>query len=474
MKKLLLIGAAILTFSSVTKAQSAGTPTTLTDAVHYYFNKMQYRTHEVDTTPRTPPNIPPNVIISKYPYYKIPASTFTGTSHMGNKFDCPGTLTITGAEGFLAKHPKTSQLSIKVTFYLCNMGSNGMPTLPPIDSVSSILSNTAVAIVGGNFANPHVMSGPYAILIRNMSTIAGDTVRLLRTTAKTATAYPGPTWNDKYGEGNGFIRYSGTFNSTTNFTATGFGVGTDYEFCLAPRVKIDLLAAELWPSQIINGDVMCTFTPITFTNTSCGFYTNRMYNLNEFYRKWSLPPSTGFVNTPRGGWPADSSICWKFDHEDDGIRGVKYLPAGGGSNTLVFYTDSVIYPNCSDQNQFRANFRGMIDAYRFDSSYSYKEQFTVCVNYCNGDTLGVKANGGYDFVKIFPNPTASGKVNLTGLLGKNTVSVYNLTGQLVYREAIEADKLTIDLSTQPNGNYLIKIVNDANQSRSVKIVKRTE
>lgn len=467
MKKLLLIGAAILTFSSVTKAQSAGTPTTITDAVHYYFNKMYYRTGA------TVGNVLSSTNFTSYPYYKVPASTFTGTSHMGNKFECPGTLTVTGAEGAVAKHPKTSQLSIKVTFYLCNINGSGMPVLPPIDSVSSVISGTNAGIVGGNFVTPHVMNGPYAILMRNMSTIAGDTVRLTRTAAKTATAYPSVTWNEKYGEGNGVIRYAGTFNSTTNFTATGFGVGTDYEFAIAPRVQIDLLAAELWPSQIINGDMMCTFTPITFTNTSCGFYTHRMYNLNEFYRKWSLLPSSGFVNTPNGGWPADSSISWKFDNEDDGVHGLKSLPYGGGNNTLLFYTDSVIYPNCSDQNFFRANYRGM-DVFGNSTAYAYSEQFTVCVNYCSGDTLGVKANAGYDFVKIFPNPTASGKLNLSGLLGKNTVSVFNLTGQLVYREAVETDRLTIDLSAQPNGSYLVRIVNDANQSRSVKIVKRTE
>ena len=58
--------------------------------------------------------------------------------------------------------------------------------------------------------------------------------------------------------------------------------------------------------------------------------------------------------------------------------------------------------------------------------------------------------------RLFPNPT-SGKVNIE-CEGMTRISIYNTVGQMVYDKEVDADKLSIDLSQQPVGSYLVKII----------------
>ena len=66
--------------------------------------------------------------------------------------------------------------------------------------------------------------------------------------------------------------------------------------------------------------------------------------------------------------------------------------------------------------------------------------------------------------KLFPNPT-TGKVNIE-CEGMIRISVYSAIGQMVYDEEVNADQFSIDLSQQPVGNYLVKIITE--QSSVVK------
>ena len=66
--------------------------------------------------------------------------------------------------------------------------------------------------------------------------------------------------------------------------------------------------------------------------------------------------------------------------------------------------------------------------------------------------------------KLFPNPTY-GQVNIE-CEGMTRVSIYNAVGQMVYDKEVEADQLSIDLSHQPAGSYLVKII--TNQGSVVK------
>jgi hypothetical protein len=61
-------------------------------------------------------------------------------------------------------------------------------------------------------------------------------------------------------------------------------------------------------------------------------------------------------------------------------------------------------------------------------------------------------------VKVFPNPT-SGMINVCGAENA-TISIYNVTGQLVASVENAARIQTIDMSDFAEGNYVVKVVSD--------------
>ena len=83
-------------------------------------------------------------------------------------------------------------------------------------------------------------------------------------------------------------------------------------------------------------------------------------------------------------------------------------------------------------------------------------------------TIMVKNTTGVDELeantKLFPNPT-SGKVNIE-CEGMTRVSIYSAIGQMVYDKEVNANQLSIDLSQQPAGSYMVRIV--TNQGTVVK------
>ncbi|MEH0156012.1 family 16 glycosylhydrolase [Limibacter armeniacum] len=66
---------------------------------------------------------------------------------------------------------------------------------------------------------------------------------------------------------------------------------------------------------------------------------------------------------------------------------------------------------------------------------------------------------GFDFsselVSVFPNPTTD-KLTLKGMAGRS-ISLYNLTGELLEKEKVPNDKSQLDLSSRVSGLYLLKV-----------------
>lgn len=150
----------------------------------------------------------------------------------------------------------------------------------------------------------------------------------------------------------------------------GFGLGTDYEFVVAPRVTYSIQSSEILPDKVYlstntttPADTACTRTIFTFTNTSSKFYEHRMYNLNQFYLKWALTgPFLAMPQTP-GGFSQDSAITWRFEAYD--LKGEPervFLPYVN-TGTVSFVTDrrsSLDPPDyCYLTNQFRTRLRPM-------------------------------------------------------------------------------------------------------------------
>lgn len=479
MKKLLFL--CTILFSLTTTAQGlrpgAGDTVEVVDTLHYYFNKYYFKEGELN--------------YSKYPYYKDPAPKCKNASitHVGSRFEnAVGDLTITGLEAFAAMPGTTIKPKIPVHLYLFNIGSDGKPVWPALDSALSFIDasyKVKPKIVGDTLQHgPRVVSGDFAVMIRNFSDVCGDTVLLLRTSCLTDTYVATPAgWTShyKYADGNyGFIRYGTTnanFVFTKNFTGgAGFGVGTDYEFMVAPRVKYRLQASQEIP-QIINDfndgnttDTICTRTNFTFKNRSSWQFGSRFYNLNEFYRKWNLYYPFAAVPVVGNGFSADTAITWNFEFLEQIVPPIdprKFLPyryPGTNPESISVAPDQA---GCWD-NQFRASLRPMCPFGRQDE-IKFNIPFRICLSFCEADGTGISENSPLKNVSMYPNPS-TGTAIITGLVGENDIRVSNVLGQEVLFIHSNTSEQSVNLSQLPQGTYLVKIQSADKQSRTIRMV----
>ncbi|HQQ94811.1 MAG TPA: T9SS type A sorting domain-containing protein [Bacteroidia bacterium] len=439
------------------------TPTVVTDTLNYFFNKQFFKI--------------PSPQIQGYPYYKSAAATGTNFTHMGAAFvNTDPNLVINGLESRLAYQFNSNATSIPIRMYLYNVDANMLPTTV-IDSVSKSIGaaqvNSTVYPTGypvsGSFtsvAGPvsHTVPGNFAVLVRNLSTLAGDTVRIYRTSSMVS-----PSTNlQPRGEGLGIVRQAGVFKKTTNFNNINFGNGTDYEFCVAPICTFTLIADHIAPPKVDSQpvDTVGCWEPLTFTNTSSPEWTNRFFNLNEFYRHhWP------FANSPATGWSADSAISWYFDDEDIDYPNLRpnIILKNNATTATKYYDTSGCFTSCS----MRARYRKMTAMGSSEVIWGNID-FSLCVS-CWWSGVGVNEIPTLNGVAIFPNPAVDGKVKISGLKGgEHSIQVFDMLGSLKATIRTRDEEVTIDLLKEPAGAYLIRVSDQNQRYRNVKIVNQRE
>ncbi len=419
------------------------TITPITDTIHYYYNKEFFKK---GTQP------------GNFAYFKLAASTSSNVTHIGSRFENNDTsLRISGLEALMCRNNISSQIKVNVRLYLCKV-NNGNLSFPSdcIDSVTVEVSGLPnLRPLGADFKDgkTYLMNGDYAVLARNVSSFSGDTVRVARTTSKTFTAFPNVGWQDKYSDGYGLVRQKGNLRSTANFTFTGFGNMTDYEFCVAPRVTYNLYVQQDMPIDIVNNVPLCTFQQVKFKALTSYQVTHRMYNLNEFYKKWNLYQPLGQVN---GGWSQDSTVMWEFEAEWGDKMAKMYLPYGGGSKEITFYTDHA-EPYPFTANAFKVKFRPMGRSTNNIGNVEFAENFTVNVDYCEGDTVGI-SNPKLNLLSVYPNPSNLDQIQIKGMQDQwYTVSLLSIQGKVISSLSLNRSNSTIPVSELKSGIYWIQI-----------------
>lgn len=119
----------------------------------------------------------------------------------------------------------------------------------------------------------------------------------------------------------------------------------------------------------------------------------------------------------------------------------------GDSSTLAYKGDgkprSVDFPLC---------FSSYSDRFITDDQFVYENN--------NGPLSSISDNeSNSNSVKIYPNPT-SGRINVAVNNGNNIndIVVLDITGNVLMSESVNADKVSIDLSSFAKGIYLVKVV----------------
>ena len=111
----------------------------------------------------------------------------------------------------------------------------------------------------------------------------------------------------------------------------------------------------------------------------------------------------------------------------------------------------------------------------FVNSSAHKENIWTAAYYFIDDVI-VSADSNYadslftatqtinkpkEIVQIFPNPTTGiFNIQLLGVSGKSSVEVYNMLGKEVESEKLKVESTEIDLSNQPAGIYLYRIISE--------------
>lgn len=446
---------------NISQSPAASSFTLVTDTLNYFYNKQFFKL--------------PNPTGLGFPFYKSAAATNTSISHMGSVFlNTDPNLQVTGLEARLAYRYGSNAPAIPVNLYLFSVDQNLMPVWPAIDSITLFLGSaqtdtmvtTGFAMSGsfGSTLNPvaYNITGNFAVLVRNYSTLSGDTVCVYRTSSLTQTNQAQSNLTNM-GEDLGRIRYNGQFFKTRNFAYTGFGLGTDFEFCVAPIVTFSLQASHLAPPQVNSQptDTVDCFAPLTFTNTSSPQFTNRFFNLNEFYRHfWP------YVNTPPGGFSSDSAISWYFDDEDDNpLLRPNLVLKKDSIRATKYYDTSGCFTSCSLRARYRkmtaggssVNIRGNVD-------------FSVCVKGCY---VGIGEQDVLNNLTVFPNPVQQGKIRVLGLRSVTNYSILDARGTPIRKGVCGLLSEEIDVADLSNGLYLLCLTQVPN-TRSIKFFVKKE
>jgi hypothetical protein len=73
-------------------------------------------------------------------------------------------------------------------------------------------------------------------------------------------------------------------------------------------------------------------------------------------------------------------------------------------------------------------------------------------------------------LSVYPNPSSD--VFSINSDTRDTIVVYDLIGKIIKSETIDLGITKLDLSTYPSGIYLMKVTNDSNQIKTMKLIKQ--
>ena len=73
-------------------------------------------------------------------------------------------------------------------------------------------------------------------------------------------------------------------------------------------------------------------------------------------------------------------------------------------------------------------------------------------------------------IVVYPNPSSA--IFYIQTDANATVELYDLVGKSLKSDTIEVGTTVLDLSSYANGIYLLKIANEINQTKTVRLVKR--
>jgi hypothetical protein len=360
-------------------------------------------------------------------------------NHFGAKFINNAPVTITGLEMAAQRQASSPSASVPVRIYLCNVNSmTGGAQFPAIDSVQTVLTGTAIQFVGGNFSQPKTVTGDFAVVYRNISTVTGDTIRAWMNNAGTSS-FTVPA--RQYGEGIGLMSLQfGPQPPTHTITTNLFGTNWDNEFLVAPRVTVNLtVSAAHAPTA------SCTQT-VLFSSNPSSHFTNKFFNMFAFETAWG--PFTGTLGSP----VPNGQFMYNWS-----VGGT--TPTSTLQNTTTSYNSNGTFPVNLTCKYIKMNDSGIMAV----DSYSGAVSVTNCpTGIMNFSSLA-------DVVVVYPNPVTH-QLNIKSDIENVNYSIVNMLGEKVKDGVFEKGINQVNLTHFSSGVYFIRL-QSSNKESVIKFIK---
>ncbi len=235
--------------------------------------------------------------------------------------------------------------------------------------------------------------------------------------------------------------------TTNSFSISGLNPNAYYKIRVRPLCTglTATTRTQIFATAATN---LCSFT---FTDTgTTGNYTNM-----ESWTRTLMPTGNGLkvkATFTTFNLEADYDYLYIYDGPDTNYPDMTF---GGLTGTTV-------------PTPFTAtNFSGAL-TFRFFSDQGVVASGWNANITCTG-TLGVESNDFIDF-SYAPNPT-TGNVAITSKTAITEVVIYNVTGQLLYKNSPQAFDTNVDLSSFAQGTYFFKMKFDGDHEVNFKVLK---
>lgn len=360
------------------------------------------------------------------------APTYTNTNsgaRWGAMFQNSGSLVVYGAEVLSFAQANAPSGTVNVQFGVYNVTA-GVPAGAPLATFTTgIPTGTAGSYYGGNFTNSVIVTGDYAIMVKNISANNADTIRIFLTNANTATSTA--VQNQRFGESFGNVQtQGGTFFNLTNV----FGSGTDFEPIITARI------GYLMTADAVTTASTCNTSPVNYPNTSSAWINHRQYNLNRFLNQWAPFGNTTGYNTLNA--LKDSIFTWNFG---DGATQYGLSPT---------HTYSLVTMSGPVNDQLIARVFKMAGS---GAKVTDSKAWTTNVQICN---VGLTENSLESKLAVYPNPaTDKVVVYLNNANSNTTIQVLNALGQVVYTKNNVSDRNEISTAAFAQGVYFVRVTN---------------
>ena len=404
----------------------------------------------------------------------------------GTLNNIPVSLSITGANPFTSTQTITSLASgatATVPFSGYIPTTNGLSTLSVSIPADQHNDNNSYARTQSVTCNEIANNPPLAANTFSQNSLGFNTSGIISTkyTAPVTcslTAIKLAMANATINTGNKFygvlMDASGAIIATSaTITANGGMLGTFVNFNFSPAESITGGTDYFLGIAIPTGPAYpCGTTVLDPYVTTFGYYASSITGgavptqVNRGYM--GIQAVLGFSNTVITASASQTVVC-----KSDG-PGTVTLTVDGGSTSYNWTPGNltgstvVVSPTVASVNGGNVNY---VVTGTDAASGCKSNAVTVQVKVDPCTALSSNTSNGYD-LKLFPNPATNGKATITGLVGTNVVTVYNTLGQIVLTLNVSEDTMSLDLSNQPSGNYLVKITDLNKESRLIKVVNQ--